>query len=213
MPHKVRIPLRAVLNKYTHPDKPQAEELVQHILPLRGNNHWVAGGFVKRLLANESVLEGDIDFFISNSWNLEDNYIGLRQVFINSGCIYTKTHNAITFNLLFPEIKVQIVTSHFDTTLYKTLDRFDFSVCQFGIEDDYIYTYKHALEDLFSKSLRVNPARKDIMKTYRFIKYIKAGYIPRCDLSKRMWTDTMAFPDIWEQTLPVILTDKQKREY
>lgn len=126
--------------------------------PRRGGP-WICGGSLRRFLRKDSLKEhGDVDYFCKNkiqAYKLRKQFkkLGFKQI-IKTGNAYTYTcdikRNPLLEEvvdddyILFeynPLIEIQVVHREFRSSIHKTLNRFPFSICQFGLYED---TFVHS---------------------------------------------------------------------
>lgn len=87
-----------------------------------------------------------------------------------------------SLDLLSPTGSVfQLVTLAFEPSIQQTMDSFDFSVCQFGIDDTNLYFGLHAWTDLLQGRLRLEGSRLRKQNYMRMRKYMQRGFRPYAD--------------------------------
>ena len=137
---------------------------------------WIAGGAVRRLMLGQDLIDADIDVFRStdskrDAYLSELDKVGLSKFVTEMATTYKMKHG--------DDIqKVQVITGRLHNTVETLLDDFDFTVCQFATDGNYIVYLNTAKDDLENGILRKSEnARKNnpgILK--RFIKYANYGY-------------------------------------
>jgi hypothetical protein len=139
---------------------------------------WVAGGAVRAVLSNEKI--NDFDLYSSNPSDLENKVagstIGKKIVEDKSKSIsFYRTDASIYENKLLQVIKVA-----YDDPI-KTIESFDFRVCQAAYDGEYLYFHHMFFVDLAAKQLiyvedSIHNQYSPISPFFRVMKYIKKGY-------------------------------------
>lgn len=85
----------------------------------------------------------------------------------------------LVVELISPEgVLLQLAGLQTYPTIDELLAKFDFSVCQFGIDDQYIYSGPHAWNDLMAKRLRLHRMGYPPLAFKRLLKFSLRGYHP-----------------------------------
>jgi hypothetical protein len=80
-----------------------------------------------------------------------------------------------------PEIKIQLITPRFYSSIFDLIDSFDFTVCQFAVSSDsplIIYTRLLSVSDALNSALRINALEYPVATLKRTSKYIRYGFTP-----------------------------------
>ncbi len=93
----------------------------------------------------------------------------------HAGTVYAKGNMFIEFVL--DGLKIQLIKSFFEPTIEGHLNKFDLTICQFGLRGDCVVTTVQALTDLKDRKLRLH-ARHDLPEATikRLFKYQARGY-------------------------------------
>lgn len=146
----------------------------------------IAGGAVMNWIWGESTNE-DIDFFFLNTMAALDfilmiSRFGFEQAF-STGYANTYMHpdnHAVIQVIGASHAGTEYVRPSQDTFIpfgnpSEILDRFDFNVCRFLVDDMYVYTTRAAIIDLIE--LKVSePKDKRKLSINRVLKYAKKGF-------------------------------------
>lgn len=157
-------------------------------LPAVGKNGpWVAGGSVRRLIANLPQ-DSDFDFFFADQSQFDAFVEGMKK---RGGKVVNENDFNITFRLPAkeakpvgedefepsgPELKVQAIRLSFFATLKETIEGFDFSICKFGFDGQNLVCGEWSLFDLANKKLVPDRISFGTSTLRRIIKYTKQGY-------------------------------------
>lgn len=141
---------------------------------------WLAGGAVRRLCAGEHQ-DTDFDFFFSSleQYELFCSHMIERGAEIDHENLFNTTY--FYKDRIIQPIKVDIYN-----TLIQTLNRFDFTICQFGFDGDNVVWSDEAGEDLKSKTLKVVNFHNPIYTLQRAMKYARQGFTLSAPEIKRL---------------------------
>lgn len=134
---------------------------------------WIAGGAVLAMLDNRDMTDRDIDIFTRSK--AQTYYIeSLLEEFFNAKLFFT-SKNAKTYKGKFE--KYQTITRSFFQDPEQLLRSFDFSICQWATDGEYLIYTDQAYVDWKKAILRhINPNKEsDLLK--RMTKYTGHGYI------------------------------------
>jgi hypothetical protein len=130
---------------------------------------WVAGGAVRRWFTGEPLCN-DIDVFCRDTTSAEN--------FIAENGLNIRVQN--TRMIMFYSSPVQIILRPLFANAEKTIESFDYTLCQFAWDGKSIITTTNAITSTLRKHLGVNviQAGYEIDSLRRAFKYAKQGYIP-----------------------------------
>jgi hypothetical protein len=169
------------------------------ILPCLEDKVWIAGGFLRAMIAGEDDRNGDIDFFFGDdpSWSITYNmllkpneiqkpafgYYSMPQYDIS-----WKKLRVMDFNSEIPyRPNIQLVKMVWYDTPVDVIDSFDLSVCQIAIDKHNIYYAPTAFEDIKSKTIRVHRnTGSSLTLLNRLLKYEAKGYNVEADMFNRV---------------------------
>lgn len=137
---------------------------------------WIAGGSVRRLVMSLPQ-ESDFDFFFKTQEQLDASLAMIKE----KGA---KVNSESEFNIdiSFPieggePIKVQFIKVAFFESLEKTLESFDFSLCQCGYDGTDFVFGPYTLFDLAKNRIVPGKITYGVSSIRRLIKYSKQGYV------------------------------------
>lgn len=162
------------------PEGPQKDQINSALAVVSGSDlfkgPWLAGGAARRLLLQEPLLDGDLDFFFR-----DENSIRLRRQLVEalaSKRFVSKLATTFTVDTENGEALFQTINRKFYTDLPAVFEDFDFTICQFATDGEYIAGTPEAFRDLKSKTLRfTGNAIKDTTTIRRVLKYINYGFV------------------------------------
>lgn len=150
---------------------------------------WIAGGFLRAIIAGEDETNGDIDFFF-NSHNSFEQMLNMikhpnieqRQAF----GFYKLPGDDINISLT-PFIdcesevmfrpNLQLIRMVWHDSPEHVIDCFDFTVCQFITDGKTLWYHQNAFDDIKTKQLREHRKNGDPLSIFsRILKYIDKGY-------------------------------------
>lgn len=134
---------------------------------------WVAGGAVRNYFAGKS-LDSDIDLFFPG----ESNFMRAK-IFFSDVEKYEMLHdsdNATKYKRLSDKRTFDIIKKFFDNP-FLCIDAFDFTVCQFAIDNTgHITIGEHSLLDLAKRQLMMHKINYPYSTLHRTVRYLKKGY-------------------------------------
>ena len=144
-------------------DNPQNQERLQV---------WICGGAIRDSLVGEQY--SDIDVFGLNKEDL-DLFVSLNLTNAHGYKLVYFNENLRTYKK--GKIKVQIVYREY-TSMDDILDNFDFTVCQFSFDGEFVYCKPESLLDVYHKRIVINNINPlFVLDTVRRVqKYIGKGY-------------------------------------
>ena len=140
------------------------------------NNSIVAGGYVLGLLRGNAKDIGDIDIYSKS----EDMFLELQELLFKQGYIKKPIPSGI---LVFADTFSK--PGHFDVQLIRTLwfdspehviDTFDFTVCQFAIQNGFLIFNPMGVFDATRKELIINRLNFPNTMLKRIVKYEGKGF-------------------------------------
>lgn len=163
-------------DKYSCNDKDVLDKIIDDFKDILNYDKapWIAGGFLRRLIQNVSITDGDVDLFFRGPYSLEYTILKLEKYITPESL----KHSQLAQALETPHIKYQFINKWYDFTLEHVLNRFDYTICQFGTDLQDIYSFEGCVEDLNNRELKLNIKRQDDTFAYRFKKYMSEGFMP-----------------------------------
>lgn len=152
---------------------------------------WLAGGSLLRLVKNEKISKGDLDFFFINS---NRRRMARDAIIDGKEMLGYSSHKAEIVNSALG-VPIQLVKSY-HPTLEDCLNSFDFTICQLGTDGYYLYATEQGWEDIHNNVLRETDNYNDKPHDeLRVVKYMIRGYVPE---AARLWTywDSWTFAPI-----------------
>jgi hypothetical protein len=182
----------ALITKFCWRNEPIAHmfEIIEDKI-LKGINFHIAGGSVLKLYQREGLGTSDIDLWFKS---IEELHAAIDQW--KSGLeqneqlmLLSHTDNGFTFYCSDPRFdrcfKVQMITKHFSECIERTIQDFDFTVCQVAYKRGRIYMTPDAYRDIRDKVLRLSLWYNRVLCHTRLRKYMMLGYTPTIGLYDR----------------------------
>jgi hypothetical protein len=153
---------------------------------LLGNNNMIAGGSVLNWIWGENT-HGDIDFFFKNEEYADIFVEFIKGIGFKLAC---RTTYARTYFEPLQGIILQVVGNpdrgpyakqglrdNFVAygTPQEVIDNFDFHVCKFAVDSDYLYTTSRAIQDLLKLTID-STSNERSMFLQRILKYTHKGF-------------------------------------
>jgi len=196
-----------ILSRYTHPNR---HNEVMELFGQANGSVILAGGYVAKLANNTPLEDSDIDFFAVNKPykkpppNAYEYNLGLLesltslhtfndslpnaatkfQAFLMASC-QKRSISSMAQTFEINGLKVQLVRK-IHRTMQDVVDRFDFTVCQYAANAEYVFATPEAIHDYPASRLVINPTRTDLLRPTRVKKYIQKGFIPSCSTTVRV---------------------------
>lgn len=147
--------------------------VVESLPMLSKKGPWIAGGSVRKFL-DEKANTADYDIFFPNA---EVN-LGWITDLEGRGAVLVSESN---LNRTYTHMGQKIQCIHFDmqSTLIKTMNRFDMAMCQCGFDGETLYWSDQAMADIKEKAITFCNADDPIYSINRAIKFAREGYTPR----------------------------------
>lgn len=158
------------------------------IIPYIPKGAWLAGGFLRSMIAGEDELSGDIDFF----FNSEDSFDKMLELIKHpvSGAEKAFGYYSIPeyesveklriidcTSLVSFRPNIQLVRLFWFDSPEHVIDSFDFTVCQFATDGETLWFNPQAFEDIKTKTLKQNRETGDAIAILnRVLKYQSKGY-------------------------------------
>lgn len=151
---------------------------------LLGNNSYIAGGAVLAWIMSESF-NNDTDFFFTNInsakafENLVEGYGFVESGNTNETRTYTYNEDSSIIQLVGINDPPRVggyghrMGGNLFMDPVDTLSKFDFTVSQFAVDCEYLYTFKQSMIDTITKSLYLV---SDYTKKDRLNKYLAKGF-------------------------------------
>jgi hypothetical protein len=131
---------------------------------------WIVGGTIRRLLAGEK-LTTDIDVMFKNEAQYEDYCAWLREA---GAQIVDESPRQSTYQ--YEGWEIQPIKASFSNTLRQTLEKFDFTICQFGFDGENLIWGDHSMEHLKEKRLEFIGTQDHVSTMRRAFKYANQGF-------------------------------------
>jgi hypothetical protein len=172
---------------------------------LLGNNNMIAGGSVLNWIWGENT-HGDIDFFFK-----DEEYADIFVQFIKGigFKLTSETGYAATYFEPLQGVILQVIgnperSSYSQQgaknkfTAYgipqEVIDNFDFHVCKFAVDADYLYTTSRAIQDLLKLTIDNTGNEKNYFLT-RVLKYNRKGFFLSPKVKRLIKYDKPAIQD------------------
>lgn len=157
---------------------------------------FISGGVPRLLWHGDDWYNHDVDLFFKNQAafdrmknrmdyqpNPYGSWTNVIKNMVSNNITFTKKEpftsiNAITYVLKFKdkEIKVQLIRKQFYQNIIEVWNDFDFTVCQYAVDQRYLYASYEAVRDCELKQLSMVKDTKKIPKASRVIKYGIYGF-------------------------------------
>jgi len=148
----------------------QLEQTLEHIPQLYRDGPWLVGGSLRRLMAGEQ-LTTDYDIMFKDPAQF-DMFCGQMRE-LGSETV-DETPHQITFRHEGKDI--QAIRAEFSPTLVQTLNKFDFTICQFGFDGTNLVWGDTAMDDLRAERLVFTQTNDHISTLRRAFKYANQGF-------------------------------------
>jgi hypothetical protein len=131
-------------------------------------NFYICGGAARQLYLNKDFGSTDIDIFCKN----KGDFVKLTKLLASNKIVDDASTYAISY--LYKGLKLQIVKNNYNMSLCDVFQDFDFTVCCFAFDRNYIYYSESAIRDLDTKIIRLNTY---YFRVYSLFKYMNKGFI------------------------------------
>jgi hypothetical protein len=151
-------------------DKSHLHAIVDKLPKCTYNGPWLAGGSLRRTLSGESIESSDLDFFFKSAEQCDEFE---RQIKEQAKLIRKNEFNKL-YN--YNGQKIQLVHFAYHESIEALLDSFDFTICQFAFDGEFLYCGDSSLWDLARKKLAIHKVSYGLSTTRRLLKYQTQGY-------------------------------------
>lgn len=170
-------------------------------LPALGRAHecgpWVAGGSVRRGVLGES-LGKDIDVFFSNEESYQSFLVQLMAL-DNTPFVRNDTGRVMEVGVepaYHKPIVLDLVYGVYFTDVEALLEDFDFTCCQFAVDQDKLYVGDLAMLHAGQRLLRANNWAKLKISYPHMVRYMHDGWCPGKNELDALLADLQETPDI-----------------
>ncbi len=189
---------------------------LDRMLPLLPDNTWIAGGFLRAMIAGEDDRNGDIDLFFGNSdaFNKTLNMIKhptkeTKNVFgwysipeYETAIENLRVVDCISDMMFRPNL--QLIRLWWFNSPIKVIDGFDLTICQVAIDKENLYFNPKAFDDIQSRTINMHRYTGSALSMLnRILKYKDKGYA----------VDPALFDKIEADALKVLKTPNEINEY
>ena len=138
--------------------------------PLGRNGPWLVGGTVRRIIAAQTPTT-DLDIMFKNEKQWEDYCGQMRE---RGAETLEENDRQTTFK--YKGWEVQPIRAVFSNTLIQTLNKFDFTICQFGFDGTNLVWGDHSVEHMNEGKLVFTQTTDYVSSLRRAFKYAKQGF-------------------------------------
>lgn len=161
-----------------------------------GDGPWVAGGAVRRAVLGEP-LGDDVDFFFQCEQQFDD-FLAELMTREDRPSVREDRRNAI--KLWIPQgssgFTAELIRGSYFANVDALFRDFDFTCCQFAVNQHYLYCGELAMLDAGQRLLRVNNRQKMATSYAHMIRYLKDGWKLREELVDIFVHDLTTIPNI-----------------
>lgn len=184
---------------------------LEKIIPYIPKDAWIAGGFLRSIIAAEDDSDGDIDFFFhteesfSRTMDLikHPSFYGAEKVFNYYRIPEYDNINELRIidceSLVAFRPNIQLVRLYWFNSPEHVIDSFDFTVCQLITDGKTLWFNPQAFEDIKTKTLRQHRETGDAIAILnRILKYQSKGYKisqNAFDIAEKNAIKTLSSPD------------------
>lgn len=161
-------PIAKYMNAYTA-DTFRLDKLTERMKMTIETGPWLAGGAVRKLLMNEPVLDGDLDFFFKTMGQLR--LFQERYVRVHKEGGWTRQNNSYTCG------KTSAIFRQFYPSIESLFGSFDLTVCQFITDGVTVGYTAAAMKDAIERNL-VDAGNFTAPTIQRILKYFLKGFVP-----------------------------------
>ncbi len=199
---------------------------LEKIIPFLPEGAWIAGGFLRSIIAGEDDTDGDIDFFFQN----DDAFNKMLSMVKNPE---TREIKNVFGYYIIPEYEegidelrvitcksevmhrpdIQLVKLFWYESPEHVIDGFDFTVCQLATDGKRLYYNPLSFDDIRSKAIRVHRSNIDgIVMLNRIIKYSNKGYSVSQELFDETEAEAIAMFNNGDKIKDYFYQDKENTE-
>lgn len=187
--------------------------ILEHFMNILPQGAYIAGGFMRAVLAGEKEINGDIDFFFNSakafsemvqilkSFNKDDDTVLGGYICETDLDDFRKNSSSYRFlNFKSPgKPDIQLIKLIWFDGPEHVIDSFDLTVVQLITDGTRLYYNPQALRDIEEKRLRLHRSQAAIVTLNRLLKYEKKGY----------YAKPREFADVANEAALMILNAKQ----
>lgn len=197
-------------------------EPLDALLPYLPNGAFIAGGFLRSLIANDADFKTDIDIFFTGSRAFNE--------MLNAIIKPMSGRMAETFRGYYPDIsledlrqnskkyrlinfiphssyeykpRIQLIKMVWYPSIDAVIDSFDLTICQFATDGESIVFNPLGFEDIKNKKLRIHKSQSSLITLDRLLKYENKGY-------KASASD---FKSVADDAVKIVLSGKVGKNY
>lgn len=160
------------------PDHPSILTGIMAALPpLSPTGPWVAGGLLRRVVAETSLDGTDIDVFFAN----EEQRIRFEEALVGKGAQIKRVGETLSvFTMYVPATgdttEIQCIYLRYYSSPEDVIDTFDFTICQIAHDGTDFVFGDFTLWDLARKRLVLHKLTYPVATIRRVLKYTKQGF-------------------------------------
>lgn len=173
----------------------------------------IAGGAVASAMLGEDIAT-DIDIFFTNSLSFEETYQMIDNVTVDTEDAWIfkdykcdKTLDEIKkdwqeirhvkFTHPDPTRKpIQLIKMLWYNDASHVIDSFDFTVCQFALQDEFIIYNSMGMVDLLKKRINIHKLQYPATSLRRLIKYTSKGYYASAEVLMKVAEDIRSYSEL-----------------
>lgn len=145
---------------------------------------WIAGGAIRNYFMGIPPVKTDIDIFYSNkSFNEPEYYTGGQYALTQFMNFFQSREG---YELIFSNdnavkirskgITYDIIHGHEYSDPVDCIDSFDFTICQFAVDQERVYHGEHSFIDLAKRQLMINQIDFPLGTLRRTLRYTRKGF-------------------------------------
>lgn len=137
---------------------------------------WLGGGAIRRTLIKQP-LDSDFDFFFKGV-DQKNDFVELAKSLGMTVTRETKHHTELKGPLKGSDLPVVVQAIHFKyyNSVEEVLDSFDYTITQFVLDKDDVYTTDMSLWDLGRRKLAIHKVTYPVATMRRMLKYGNQGF-------------------------------------
>lgn len=137
---------------------------------------WLAGGAIRRTIMGQSLERADLDFFFENQDAFNDFHSTMISGECNENTKVIEKQNNWTYKNSFLGYDVQAICFQYYDSPDSLINEFDYTICQFATDGDWVWTGDMSLWDSARKRLRPNKITMPVASLRRLLKYTNQGF-------------------------------------